>query len=181
MDLVDSCRKYSKRISSAVPAIFCDICKKWVHLKCSNLSVSQFAALSSSSTLYFCHMCISDSLPVNLDCDHSISDITYNSLPLISDPSDSECKYYDLHVFNSLLSNKTIAPVCIVHVIIKKLLKKNSDELVNFISEMKKSAEIIAVCEEKKKNIPLSFKPKYADIILYMFILPKKLVVLEYI
>jgi len=66
------------RFSSAVPAIFCDVCKKWLHLKCSNVTVSQFAGLSSSSTPYFCHMCISDSLPVNLDCDYSISDIAYN-------------------------------------------------------------------------------------------------------
>jgi len=144
MDLVDSCRKCSRRFSSAVLAIFCDICKKWLHLKCSNLTDSQIDVLSSSSMPYFCHMCISDSLPVNLDCDHSISDITYNSLPLLSDPSDSECKFYDLHVFNSLLTSKTITPACIVHVNIRSL-KKNLDKLVNFISDMKISPEIIAV------------------------------------
>jgi len=51
---------------------------------------------------------------------------------------------------------------------------------VNFISDMKKSPEIIAVSETKiNKNIPLSFKRKYADIILYILILTKQLVVLE--
>jgi len=93
-------------------------------------------------------MCISDSLPDNFDCDHSTSDITYNSLPLLSDPSDCECKYYDLHVFNSFLTSKTITPACIVHVNIKSL-KKNLDKLVNFISDMTKSPAIIAVSETK--------------------------------
>jgi len=79
----------------------------------------------------------------DLDCDNSVSDITYNSLPLLSDPSDSECKFDDLHVFNSLLTSKTITPACIVHVYIKSL-KKNLDKHVNFISDMKKSPEIIA-------------------------------------
>ena len=144
MDLVDFCRKCSRHSSSAVLAIFYDICKKWLHLNCSNLTDSQFDALSSSSMSYFCHMCISDSLPVNLDCDHSITDITYNSLPLLTDPSDSECKFYDLHVFNSLLTSKTITPACTVHVNVRSL-KKNFDKLVNFISDMKISPEIIAV------------------------------------
>jgi len=134
--LVNSCRECRRRFSSTVPAIFCDICKKWLHLKCSNLTDSQFAALPSSSMPYFCHMCISDSLPVNLDCDHSISDITYDSLPLLSDPSGSECKFYYLHVFNSLLTSKTINPACIVHVNIRSL-KTNLDKLVNFISDTK--------------------------------------------
>ena len=81
-------------------------------------------------------MYISDSLPVSLDCDHSISDVTYSSLPLLSESSDSECKYYDLHVVNSLLTSKTITPACIVHVNIRSL-KKNLDKLLNFISYMK--------------------------------------------
>ena len=125
-------------------------------------------------------MCISDSLPDNFDCDHSTSDITYNSLPLLSDPSDCECKYYDLHVFNSFLTSKTITPACIVHVNIKSL-KKNLDKLVNLIYDLKKSPEIIAVSETKINNKPRSFKQKSVDIILYMLILTKKLVVLEYI
>jgi len=57
------------------------------------------------------------------------------TLPLLSDPSDSDCKYYDLHVFNSLLTSKTITPTSIVHVNIRSL-KSN---LVSFISNMKKS------------------------------------------
>ena len=65
--MVDSCRKCSRVFGSAVPAIFCDICKKWLYLKCSNLTDSQFDTLCSSSMPYFCHMCISDSLPINLD------------------------------------------------------------------------------------------------------------------
>jgi len=136
MDLVDSCRKSSRRFSSAVPAIFCDICKRWLQLKCSNVTDSQFSVLSSSSTPSVCHMYISDSLPVSLDCDHSISDVTYSSLPLLSESSDSECKYYDLHVVNSLLTSKTITPACIIHVNIRSL-KKNLDKLLNFISYMK--------------------------------------------
>ena len=54
------------------------------------------------------------------------------------DPSDSECKFFDLHIFNSLLTSKTVTPACIAHVNIRSL-KKNLDKLVNFISDMKKS------------------------------------------
>jgi len=83
-------------------------------------------------------------------------------------------------MYSTLLTSKTITPACIVHVNIRSL-KKNLDKLVNFSSDMKKSPEIIAVSETKINNKPRSFKQKSVDIILYMLILTKKLVVLEYI
>ena len=81
-------------------------------------------------------------------------------------------------MYSTLLTSKTITPACIVHVNIRSL-KKNLDELVNFISDMKPPPEIIAVSETKINKI--SFKQKSMDIILYMLILTKTLVVLEYI
>jgi len=67
MDLVDSCRKCTVDVSDMLFLQSSVIYEKWLHVKCSNLTDSQFAALSSSSTPCFCHMWITDSFPVNLD------------------------------------------------------------------------------------------------------------------
>jgi len=43
----------------------CDICSNWLHLKYSSVSNIQFVELASSSAPYYCHACVSNSLPIN--------------------------------------------------------------------------------------------------------------------
>jgi len=41
-------------------AIFCDICQKWIHLKCTNLTIKEFVLLGNSDTPYFYSECCID-------------------------------------------------------------------------------------------------------------------------
>ena len=45
------------------PSIFCNICSKWMHFKCSKLKMKQFNNLGRCSDPYFCRNCIQKSLP----------------------------------------------------------------------------------------------------------------------
>jgi len=56
MDLVDSCTKCSRHFSSAVPAIFCDICKKMATLKMFKIDWFSVCCIVFSMP-YFCHAC----------------------------------------------------------------------------------------------------------------------------
>ena len=74
------------------PSIHCDICNKWVHFKCSKLTISQFNKYGRTDLPYFCSSCINQTLPYNqlsnaalkkceiekADSDTSISRKSYN-------------------------------------------------------------------------------------------------------
>ena len=45
--------------------MFCDLCRKWQHLKCSLLDVSEYNRISNIKHNWFCFKCLSISLPFN--------------------------------------------------------------------------------------------------------------------
>ena len=56
-----------------------------IHFNCSNLSEKQYDELVSSSTPFYCHVCISHTLPVDAVNDNNSKDISYQTLPEIED------------------------------------------------------------------------------------------------
>ena len=61
-------------------SICCDHCNKWVHLKCTNLTSSEFDYYSSSNINFFCDLCVNT---VNSDLGpdiHASSSSAQNSI-----------------------------------------------------------------------------------------------------
>ena len=54
----------TNRILNSQKGIFCDNCKKWVHLQCTTLSISGYIYLSDSSNWY-CSKCLEQEHPFN--------------------------------------------------------------------------------------------------------------------
>ena len=54
-----------KGVKNNQNAIFCDICLKWCHLKCTHLSKTDHNALSNTSEPWFCPLCLSGIFPFN--------------------------------------------------------------------------------------------------------------------
>ena len=45
------------------PSINCDICKQWVHHKCSKLTVNQFNKYGRISDPFYCSNCVAENIP----------------------------------------------------------------------------------------------------------------------
>ena len=114
MDIILLCKICSKSCTKCYETILCNICKKWLHFKCSNLTRSQFTELSTGSVPYYCYLCIYVCLPVDLvqiskphdtnkiPC-NPIDELVHTDFDDLPNPSVvSLCQYHDTASFNSL-------------------------------------------------------------------------------
>jgi len=146
---MDNCPDYGKIIDQETKAIYCSICKSWLHKLCSNVTDEQYTEVTSSPEPFYCHICISENLPTNLvslgnECvsEESLSEIVADCLEINSN-------YHDLNSFlNSIMSNKKPDDICIFHTNIRSL-RENIDKLSNMLSTMQKPPHIVAVSETK--------------------------------
>ena len=60
--------------------MFCDLCLKWQHLKCSLLDVSEYNRISNIKDNWFCSKCLANSLPF-IGIENELDDINcmYNN------------------------------------------------------------------------------------------------------
>lgn len=65
MVLKHYCGVCVKFIQSNQKAIFCDLCKKWIHLKCTELSRVDYISLDGSPNEWFCSPCLQNLFPFN--------------------------------------------------------------------------------------------------------------------
>ena len=54
-----------KNVASNHNAIWCDICNKWVHISCNNISRYCYRKLQKDSTPWYCKNCLKQVLPYN--------------------------------------------------------------------------------------------------------------------
>ena len=52
------CLNCEKACKSNQNCILCDICNKWLQLRCTNISLNDFLSLGASNIQYFCPYCI---------------------------------------------------------------------------------------------------------------------------
>ena len=96
------CPKCNKVVKSDATSIYCDVCDSWIHFNCSNLSEKQYDELVSSSTPFYCHICISHTLPIDAVNVNNSKDISYQTLPEIEDEySETKRDYHDINSFKS--------------------------------------------------------------------------------
>ena len=68
-----------KGVLNSQKGIFCDYCKKWVHLQCTTLSISDYINLSSDSSNWYCSKCLEQALTFhNFDDDLEFKNIIFN-------------------------------------------------------------------------------------------------------
>ena len=59
--------------------IFCDLCNKWIHFKCSKLDKNTFSYYSNSSDPWFCQKCSQLTFPFCNISNKSLLNLTFNS------------------------------------------------------------------------------------------------------
>ena len=83
----------TKSVTKTQKALECDACKKWVHLKCTDLSDDQYIELGDNEDLlFFCLICKPRTLYADLifDTHQSLNNHTLSS-------SDSEAEFSSAH------------------------------------------------------------------------------------
>ena len=91
----------TKPVTKNQDGIECNICKKWVHLKCTDLTRDQFdtLVLNADSLPFFCLICKPRALYADIifDNDNTSSELS-NSLTVSPDNTyDSECEFSPAH------------------------------------------------------------------------------------
>ena len=56
-----------------LPGIMCDICNRWSHTKCNNLTPTDFNSLKNSEETWFCTTCIMSIFPFNSKTNFNIT------------------------------------------------------------------------------------------------------------
>ena len=115
--------------------IECDICLKWFHLKCTNLSLSEFEAYTNNEQPYFCMSCYNDIFPFNtLSQEDFRKTINWkymlhklnNCTQLDSDPENDDMSSLVIdNKYNSVKDFSNIADKC-------KGKKQNNLNLIHF-------------------------------------------------
>ena len=109
------CNKYVRT------GILCDICNKWSHTKCNNLTRNDFNSLKNSEETWFFTTCIMSIFPFNSKSNYNIKynkDISsiksyFTELNSINESNENgaenvagiNCKYYDSDEFIEKISN----------------------------------------------------------------------------
>ena len=66
------CNICEKSVASNHNAICCDICNKWVHISCNNISRYCYRKLQKDSTPWYCKKCLKQVLPYNKLTDYQL-------------------------------------------------------------------------------------------------------------
>ena len=147
------CKHCKKPCQKNQNCICCDVCKIWIHVKCTALTMSQFKSYSVDCLPYFCSLCLTENLPLNClelpDHDGLRDDDGY----LAIDNIDSHFK----------CSSHTANDLIILHINTRSLTK-NIERLEELICLMKYQPDVIAISETKlndKSNLNLVQLPGY--------------------
>ena len=130
------CKLCKQACKSNQNCIYCEICKMWIHVKCSALSLSQFKSYTTNTLPYFCSDCIFDNLPINcLD------------LPDHSELQGHE-GYISLDNLNLHFDNYADSDLVILHVNTRSL-NKNVNLLEDLICRIKYQPDVVAITETR--------------------------------
>ena len=77
--ITNPCLTCSKSVTNSQRAMFCEICKKWQHLKCSTLGLHDYIKISNCADDWYCTNCIIKILPfINIDDDLEFINCPFN-------------------------------------------------------------------------------------------------------
>ena len=144
--------------------ILCDICNRWSHTKCNNLTPTDFNSLKNSEETWFCTSCIMTIFPFNSKANYNITDNKnisniknfFTELNSINESNDNgveqenvagmNCKYYDSEEFIEKFSNSKCFSAFHLNI---SSLTKHFDELQTLLSLLDVNFSVIVITETK--------------------------------
>ena len=123
--------------------ILYDLCNKWLHLKCSNLSKKDFVSLGTTEMPYYCSCCLTEVFPFQSLIDSEFYEIFSNgnfimkSCKFNNMTFSTESQYCLPKNFNRLNPPKN--SLILLHVNTRSL-SKNIDKLEELLIDIKSDA-----------------------------------------
>ena len=158
------CLVCKKAVANNHKAVHCDMCSKWVHIKCNKINSTTYQNLQEDNSDWYCVECLKKILPFMTEDDNKINNIIYKAPRSLIDHTpecdkEKECgcvssNYYTPLDFSSLgLNNKSYDTY--IHMNIASLSYHN-DDLFNFLSNIQLLPKVIGISEtnliSSKKN-----------------------------
>ena len=84
------CVSCSQPVKSNQHGIFCNVCERWIHLRCTSFSLTDYNNLASDDSPWICHICLGETFPFGLLDEHEFQSIIYEKNYQHSD-FDSYC------------------------------------------------------------------------------------------
>ena len=166
MTNIDICPFCEKILKTWDKAICCDLCSKWIHIKCNNLNDLDYEYLKSNDETWYCKTCIDEILPF---CNKKINPNKINLGNAGIDPNlknllcqlnnlsekknnDNEnlpnCKYRGISYFSNLDVELKSKCLSFFHLNINSF-SKNFDNFNPLINELKLEFDILDISESR--------------------------------
>jgi len=99
----NACASCCKTVRNNQRGIYCELCKRWLHLSCTSFTVDDYLLMSNSLDDWYCHFCLASLLPFNNICD----DLEFKNLIFNLDHSNNfSLDYLHNSCQFSIISNK---------------------------------------------------------------------------
>ena len=166
MTNTDICPFCEKIVRNRDKAICCDLCIKWIHIRCNNLNDLDYEYLKNNDETWYCKTCIQEILPfcnkkinpnkINLG-NAGIDPNLKNLLCQLNNLSEKEnidnenlpnCKYRDISYFSNLDVELKSKCLSFFHLNINSL-SKNFDNFNHLINELKLEFDILGISESR--------------------------------
>ena len=113
----DPCSTCHKNVNNNHNAVWCNLCKLWIHIRCNFLNKNDYAKLKKDKSPFFCHNCIKDILPFTNITDKELVPLITKGIILpdnvesdfLSSPDSPRISSH-IHSLNAYLNKSTLPP-----------------------------------------------------------------------
>ena len=159
------CEICEKTVAANHNAVCCDICNKWVHISCNNITRYCYRKLQKDETTCYCKICLGQAMPFSNLTDHQLETFmlgklitspkliqSNNQLLFPNDDTENIPKNQYLTPNNFYeIQNKTKSKQLYIHLNISSISYHIYD-LVSLIANCKTKPKVIGVSERRMRT-----------------------------
>ena len=155
-----------KLVAINFEAVCCDLCNRWVHIRCNSICKKTYIDLKKDPTPWFCESCMQKEIPFsNTEYIHLTKDLKvkpkkitketiFEKLNLFSDNENITCKYYTTEPFKQNGFDKHNNQMTLFHLNIPSL-PYHIDKFLELLSDLKINFKIIRITESRSQLTPI--------------------------
>ena len=157
------CSVCEKPVAINHDAVCCDVCNRWVHIRCNNICKKTHRGLKKDPTPWFCKSCMQKEIPfsnindteyIHLTKDLKVKpkkltkETIFEKLNLLSDNENITCKCYTTEQFKENGFDKHNNQMTLLHLNISSL-PYHIDEFTELLSDLKINFKIVGITESR--------------------------------
>ena len=143
--------------------VCCDVCNRWVHIRCSNICKKTYSDLKKDPAPWFCKSCMQKEIPFSNMNDAEYTHLTndlkvkpkkitretiFEKLNLFSDYENIKCKYYAIEQFKENGFDKHNNQMILLHLNVSSS-PYHTDEFTELLSDVEINFKTIGITESR--------------------------------